>query len=100
MKEIVVYEGPRVEQIQSPIPKAGLGQLVIKVEVSGTNPKDWKTWWVQDLPINMGDDFAGTVYEVGADITEFAVSAACPSSSSCFTFVLPSSLAVAYRKNH
>jgi len=71
MKEVVIHEGPRAELIESPIPKAKEGQVVIKVEVSGTNPKDWKTWWIPKLPVNMGDDFAGVVHEVGAGVTGF-----------------------------
>ena len=73
MKEVLVYENARTEIIDSPIPTADVGKVVIKVEVSGTNPKDWKTWWIAKLPINMGDDIAGTIYEVGQDVTGFKV---------------------------
>lgn len=73
MKEVLVYENARTEMIDSPIPTADIGKVVIKVEVSGTNPKDWKTWWIPQLPINMGDDFAGTIHEVGQDVTGFKV---------------------------
>lgn len=78
MKEVVVYEGPRTELIESPVPKATAGQVVIKVNVSGSNPKDWKTQWVADLPINMGDDIAGIIHEVGPDATGFKVCAPSP----------------------
>src|SRR6186713_1709606 len=76
MKEAQVNNGPIVQIIDSPIPKAGPDQLVIKVEVCGSNPKDWKLWWVPEtkLPINMGDDIAGIVHEVGEGVTEFTVS--------------------------
>ena len=73
MKEILVNEGPRTEMVDSPIPTANKGQIAIKVEVSGTNPKDWKTWWVPKLPVNMGVDLSGTVYEIGEDVTGFMV---------------------------
>jgi hypothetical protein len=73
MKEVVVYEGPQVELIDSSIPRASANQVVIQVEVSGTNPKDWKTWWVPNLPVNMGDDMAGIIHEVGAGVTDFKV---------------------------
>ncbi len=73
MKEVLIYDGPRTETVESPIPTAGTGQVVIKVEVSGTNPKDWKMWWIPKLPINMGDDIAGTIHEVGRDVTGFRV---------------------------
>jgi len=50
-------------------------QLLIKVHVSGSNPKDWK------LPLfvpaqsnkNTGDDIAGTVTAVGTSVTEFRI---------------------------
>ena len=48
------------------MPKAGKNELVIKVVVSGSNPKDWKypdRWDASEL--NQGDDIAGTVHEVG-----------------------------------
>jgi NADPH2:quinone reductase len=73
MKEAVVFEDLRVEIIESIIPDPKPHQVIIKVEVSGTNPKDWKTHWVPKLPINMGDDFAGTVYKLGAGVTGFEV---------------------------
>jgi NADPH2:quinone reductase len=73
MKETVVFDGPRAEIIESSIPKAEFNKVVIKVEVSGTNPKDWKTWWAPQLPINMGDDFAGTIHEVGPGVSGFRV---------------------------
>lgn len=41
MKEAIVHEGPKVEIIDSPIPKPGPDEVLIKVIVSGTNPKDW-----------------------------------------------------------
>jgi len=42
MKEAIVNPGPRVEIKESPIPIPNASQVVIKVIVSGTNPKDWK----------------------------------------------------------
>jgi NADPH:quinone reductase len=41
MKEAVVAKGPKVDIIDSPIPKPGPGQVVTKVIFSGSNPKDW-----------------------------------------------------------
>lgn len=78
MKEVLVYEGPRTELITSPVPKADAGHVVIKVIVSGSNQKDWKTQWVAKLPINMGDDIAGIIHEVGPDVTGFKVCAPPP----------------------
>ncbi|TVY81170.1 Trans-enoyl reductase, partial [Lachnellula suecica] len=47
--------------------------IVIKVIVSGTNPKDWKYPFWKDIAQNSGDDIAGTVHAVGKDVYEFAL---------------------------
>lgn len=72
MKEVLVHRDIKTEIIDSPIPKPTADHLVIKVVVSGSNPKDWKTAWFPD-GLNQGDDIAGIVHEVGANITEFKV---------------------------
>jgi NADPH2:quinone reductase len=41
MKEAIVHLGPVVEIVDSPIPEPGLDDVVTKVVVSGSNPKDW-----------------------------------------------------------
>jgi hypothetical protein len=41
MKEAIVYKGPEVKIIDSPIPEPKDDQVVTKVIVSGSNPKDW-----------------------------------------------------------
>jgi len=90
MKEIIKYVGPRVEITESPIPEPNDDQVLIRVIVSGTNPKDWKVdEFVANLtegPIyeilkgmkagkgkNHGDDIAGIVEKVGANVVEFKV---------------------------
>jgi len=75
MKEAFIKTGTKVEIHDSPIPKAGEHQVVIKVVVSGSNPKDWKyPDWVPDSgQINQGDDIAGTIHEVGPKVTGFHV---------------------------
>lgn len=52
MKEAVIRPGPKVDIIDCPIPKPEPGQVVIKIEVSGSNPKDWKVpeWYLFPLP--------------------------------------------------
>lgn len=78
MKEALVHakgdkSGVTVEVHDTAIPEPGANQVIIKVAVSGTNPKDWK------MPIfapkangtNAGDDIAGTIYAVGSNVTEF-----------------------------
>ncbi|KAK7725392.1 hypothetical protein SLS57_003869 [Botryosphaeria dothidea] len=61
MKEAIVHPGVQVEIVDSAIPEPNDDQVLIKVVVSGSNPKDW----------NEGDDIAGIVEKVGANVTEF-----------------------------
>lgn len=63
--------GPTVDVIDSPIPKPKADELLIKVLVSGSNPKDWKVPEWLGGESNQGDDIAGVVHEVGADVYEF-----------------------------
>ncbi|EKG18492.1 Alcohol dehydrogenase superfamily zinc-containing [Macrophomina phaseolina MS6] len=71
MKEAIIHSAEKVEIVDSPVPKPGPNQVVIKVAVSGSNPKDWKTPEWSDLKINGGDDIAGTVHSVGEGVYEF-----------------------------
>ncbi|KAL9079163.1 MAG: hypothetical protein Q9157_001914 [Trypethelium eluteriae] len=73
MKEAIVSAGPKVKIIDSEIPRPNDDQVVIKVVVSGSNPKDWKgpEWLGSEL--NQGDDIAGTIASVGQNVTEFKV---------------------------
>ncbi|KAF5010159.1 hypothetical protein FDECE_3652 [Fusarium decemcellulare] len=73
MKEAIVSRGPKVQIIDSPIPKAGPGQVVTKVIFSGSNPKDWKRpeYWGARGTSNQGDDISGIVHEVGEGVSEF-----------------------------
>ncbi|KAL2052326.1 hypothetical protein ABVK25_007485 [Lepraria finkii] len=64
MKEAIIHAGPRVKIMKSPIPTSNASQVVIKVIISDTSPKDWK-------PLNHGDDIAGTTHAVGSAIAEF-----------------------------
>ncbi|KUJ09452.1 GroES-like protein [Mollisia scopiformis] len=86
MKEVFNFAGPRAEIRDSPIPEPNDDQVLIKVVVSGTNPKDWKApdfaATLTEGPIyerikgmkvgtNQGDDIAGIVEKVGANVVEF-----------------------------
>ncbi|KAI1338853.1 GroES-like protein [Xylariaceae sp. FL0016] len=73
MKEAIIHLGPKVEIVDVPIPKPNPDQVVIKVVVSGSNPKDWKVpeWFPELPPVDQGDDIAGIVHEVGGNVTEF-----------------------------
>ena len=54
MKEAIVHKGPKVEIIDSPIPVPERDQVIVKVVVSGSNPKDWKYPARMDKAINQG----------------------------------------------
>lgn len=73
MKEALVAKGPKVEIIDSQIPAPGPDQILIKVVVSGSNPKDWKRpeWMPSNPPKNEGDDIAGIVEAVGPSVVGF-----------------------------
>lgn len=86
MKEAINLAGPTVKIIDSPIPEPNDDQVLIKVVVSGSNPKDWKgaDWAAAGDAsfgmlarakngLNQGDDIAGFVEKVGANVVEFKV---------------------------
>ena len=71
MKEAILHKGLKVEIIDSPIPTPEPAQVVTKVIVSGSNPKDWKRPERDGQKLNQGDDIAGVVHAVGSDVVEF-----------------------------
>ncbi len=70
MKEAIVAKGPKVTIHEVIIPKPNADQVLIKVVVSGSYPKDWKRAEYGD-PHNSGDDIAGIIEAVGDNVTEF-----------------------------
>ncbi|KAL3488397.1 chaperonin 10-like protein [Aspergillus germanicus] len=75
MKEALVHLDLSVTIHLVPLPIPGPNQLLISVVACGLNPKDWKTP-VEMLaegapPTNQGDDIAGYVEAVGADVVGF-----------------------------
>ena len=74
MREALVHAGPLVELIDSPIPTPGSEQIVIRVHVAASNPKDWKRpTMMKAAPANQGDDVAGTVFTLGPNTRGFSV---------------------------
>ena len=71
MKEAIISKGPKVEIIDSPIPVPEPDQVITKVVVSGSNPKDWKRPEWTGINSNQGDDIAGVVHTVGSNVVEF-----------------------------
>ncbi|OJZ80304.1 hypothetical protein ASPFODRAFT_85916 [Aspergillus luchuensis CBS 106.47] len=84
MKEAINLAGPVVKIVDSPIPEPNDDQILIKVIVSGSNPKDWKIpdiaaagdssmamFQAAKAGLNQGDDIAGIVENVGSNVLEF-----------------------------
>ncbi len=71
MKEAIINKGPKFEIRESPIPVPELSQIVTKVVVSGSNPKDRKRPEWGGEGVNQGDDIAGVIHAVGSNVVEF-----------------------------
>jgi NADPH:quinone reductase-like Zn-dependent oxidoreductase len=74
MKEAFVDKNISLTIRDTDIPVPEAGQVLIRVVVSGTNPKDWKIppWWPTDgTPTNQGDDIAGYIEAVGEGVVGF-----------------------------
>ena len=78
MKEAQVNADTSVNIVDVPVPEISHpSQILIKVIVSGTNPKNWKmpAGRPKTLPpiANSGDDIAGVVHAVGSNVQDFQV---------------------------
>jgi NADPH:quinone reductase-like Zn-dependent oxidoreductase len=85
MSRAVVQEsfgGPEVLELREvPEPHAGAGEVRVRVAAAGLNPVDWMlasseqaaSMFGVSLPAGFGNDFAGTVDEVGDGVAGFAV---------------------------
>ncbi|MBA4355633.1 MAG: NADPH:quinone reductase [Novosphingobium sp.] len=79
--QITAYGGPEVLAVnQVAPPELGAGQLRVAVAATGVNPVDWKIrdGHMKDMlqipfPFTIGNEFAGTVTELGEGVTGFAV---------------------------
>ncbi|KAH6985366.1 putative quinone oxidoreductase [Ilyonectria destructans] len=73
MKEAIVNKEAKVEIKDVAVPKPGPDEVLIKVIVAGTNPKDWKVpiWLPTSNNTNTGDDIAGTVEAFGDNVFGF-----------------------------
>ncbi|RJE25380.1 Alcohol dehydrogenase GroES-like domain protein [Aspergillus sclerotialis] len=74
MKEALIDRTISVTIHDTPIPTPEANQVLIRVVVSGSNPKDWKLPKLaasDEPPKNQGDDIAGYVESVGPEVTAF-----------------------------
>lgn len=70
MKEAIVSPEVKVTIQDSPIPTPGPEEVLVKVIIAGTNPKDWKFPAIDETAHNSGDDVAGIVEAVGEKVWE------------------------------
>ncbi|WP_232661521.1 NADP-dependent oxidoreductase [Pseudonocardia sp. TRM90224] len=73
----VAAGGPEGERMfDVPVPVAGPGELLVRVRAAGVNPGDWRmrsgSYGVEP-PAVLGREVAGTVEQVGPDVTGFAI---------------------------
>lgn len=72
MKEAIIDQNISAIIWDVDIPTPAPAQVLIRVVVSGTNPKDWKLpKWQPDNVMNQGDDIAGYVETVGEGVRNF-----------------------------
>jgi NADPH:quinone reductase-like Zn-dependent oxidoreductase len=74
MKEAFVNKNITISIRDTNIPVPEVGQVLIRVIVAGTNPKDWKLplfWPADGTPTNQGDDLAGYIESVGEGVMGF-----------------------------
>jgi NADPH:quinone reductase-like Zn-dependent oxidoreductase len=83
MKAIVLtdYGGTEKFEVREvPDPRAGPGQVTVKVAATSVNPIDWKlrsgalrAWRPLEFPAILGRDLSGEVIELGPGVTELAI---------------------------
>ncbi|EWC48043.1 hypothetical protein DRE_02622 [Drechslerella stenobrocha 248] len=71
MKQVVINTDLSTTTVEVPIPKPGPHEVLIKVVVAGSNPKDWKYPIWTNGPVPGGDDVGGIVEAVGEGVYEF-----------------------------
>lgn len=66
--------------IDRPVPKVGTKEVLVKIHAASINPLDTKIRKGElklllryDMPLTLGNDFAGTIIEVGKYVTKFSV---------------------------
>ena len=72
--------GPGLELVEVPVPVAGPGDVLVKVQAAGICGTDlhieaWDSWAAKTIepPLTIGHEFAGTVVQVGSGVSDVAV---------------------------
>src|SRR5271170_3578612 len=75
MLEIITHPSPTLHTTTQtvPIPSPQASQVLIKVVVASSNPKDWTHPTLQNRALNSGDDLAGIVHAIGSEVKEFKI---------------------------
>lgn len=79
--QISAYGGPDVlKVVDVPVPSPGPGEVLVKVAAAGVNPIDWKIreGYLAEvaplaLPVTLGNDLAGTIEALGADVQGLSI---------------------------
>jgi NADPH:quinone reductase-like Zn-dependent oxidoreductase len=74
------YGGPDKLKLESaPTPRAGKGEVLVRVKYASVNPVDWKLreghggeWWPLKFPAVLGLDVAGEIVQVGEGVEGLA----------------------------
>lgn len=68
-------EGAQWQLGESPIPSPGPKDVIVKIAATALNPVDWKvrtiTFLISGYPFIGGSDGAGTIEEVGSEVSNF-----------------------------
>jgi L-iditol 2-dehydrogenase len=74
MRAAVYYNNRDIRTEERPVPKAGPGELVVRIAASGVCGSDVMEWYrLPKAPLVLGHEISGEVVEAGAGVTRFAV---------------------------
>lgn len=74
MRAAVYYSNRDIRIEDRPMPKAGPGELVVRIDASGVCGSDVMEWYrLPKAPLVLGHEIAGEIVEAGPEVTRFAV---------------------------